>query len=95
MGFIDISIFINTFNSRKNGNGRVKSQKQKKKKRSRASYSIDSRWEKKKRQLLKNYLRNKGVMHPGAPYVMYTVVQRNKAKTDNNTNLAILRGDLF
>ena len=83
----DTAQYTNIFNSRKNGNGRVKSQKQKKKKRSRASYSIDSRWEKKKRQLLKNYLRNKGVMHPGAPYVMYTVVQRNKAKTDNNTNL--------
>ena len=44
--------------------------------------SILVRWEKKKRLLLKKYLRSKGVIHPGAPYVMYTAVQRNRAKTD-------------
>ena len=44
--------------------------------------TIAVRWEKKKRLLLKKYLRSKGVIHPGAPYVMYTAVQRNRAKTD-------------
>jgi hypothetical protein len=46
--------------------------------------SISTRWEKKKRLLLKNYLREKGVIHPGAPYVMFTVVQRQLAKTDKS-----------